>query len=192
MRFSVIMPAHNAAKWIERGLDSIRKQVFSDYELIVVCDSCEDNTKEIVERYADKVICIDAHSDGAARNTGLEAAKGEYILFQDDDDWWLHEFAFKQIDDKLKELKDLDVLCFSFIWKDRGVMRPRDNYGRGYWTAVWTKCWRREFVRDVKFPHTPRFSDVTFTNEVLKKNPKIFEWDVPLYYYNFKQKVIKI
>lgn len=192
MRFSVVMPAHNAAKYIAKGLSSIDQQTYMDYELIVVCDACDDNTEEIAKYYGAKTAVIDAHSDGAARNKGIEMATGEYIIFIDDDDWFLHECVFQQINDKLNELKNqIDVLCFSFIWKNRGYMRPKDNYGRGYWTAVWTKVWRREFVKDVKFPHTPRFSDVTFTNGVLAKHPRIVEWDVPLYYYNFKQKVIK-
>ena len=192
MRFSVIIPAHNASNRIHDILNSVCKQTFSDYELIVICDACEDNTEEIAKSYGAITKSIDAHSDGAARNIGIETAQGEYIIFADDDDQFLHECVFQQINDKLNELKNqIDVLCFSFIWKNRGYMRPKDNYGRGYWTAVWTKVWRREFVKDVKFPHTPRFSDVTFTNGVLAKHPRMAEWDVPLYYYNFKQKVIK-
>ena len=192
MRFSVIIPAHNEAHIIKKMLESICNQTFKDYELIVICDACDDKTEEIAKSYGAKTSQINAHSDGAARNKGIEMAQGEYILFADADDWWLHEIAFKQVNDKLNELKNqVDVLCFSFIWKDRNYMRPKDNYGRGYWTAVWNKCWRREFVKDVKFPHTPRFSDVTFTNGVLAKHPRLVEWDMPLYYYNFKQKVVK-
>ena len=192
MRFSVIIPAHNSEDFISKGLDSIKAQSFVDYELIVVCDACTDKTLQIAEMFGAKVYEIDAHSDGAARNKGIEMATGEYIIFADADDWFLHECVFQQINDKLNELKNqIDVLCFSFIWKDRGYMRPKDNYGRGYWTAVWSKVWRREFVKDVKFPHTPRFSDVVFTNEVLAKKPRLIEWDMPLYYYNFRQKVIK-
>jgi len=194
MRFSVIIPAHNEAGKIVDMLESIRKQTYKDYELIVVCDACTDLTEKIaVNGYNAKTYNIDAHSDGAARNKGIEMATGEYLIFADADDWFLHECVFQQINDQLNELKNqIDVLCFSFMWKDRGYMKPKDNYGRGYWTAVWTKVWRREFVKDVKFPHTPRFSDVVFTNEVLAKKPRIIEWDCPLYYYNFKQKVIKV
>ena len=51
MRFSVIIPAHNAAGHIRKALDSVRSQTFRDYELIVVCDSCTDDTQEIAEEY---------------------------------------------------------------------------------------------------------------------------------------------
>ena len=54
--FSVIVPAHNSAAWIRKGLDSIRAQVWDNYELIVVCDACTDNTAEIAREYTDKVI----------------------------------------------------------------------------------------------------------------------------------------
>lgn len=193
MRFSVIIPAHNEANKIKIGLESVCKQTFKDYELIVVCDACTDNTEEIAKQYGARTACINAHSDGAARNKGIEMSQGEYLIFADADDWFLHECVFQQINDRLNALKNqVDVLCFSFIWKDRGYMKPKDNYGIGYWTAVWTKVWRREFVKDVKFPHTPRFSDVAFTNGVLAKHPRLVEWDCPLYYYNYKQKVIKI
>ena len=60
MRFSIIIPAFNSASYIKRALDSIKEQTFEDYELIVVCDSCIDNTKEIAEQYADKVYDITA------------------------------------------------------------------------------------------------------------------------------------
>ena len=45
--FSVIVPMHNSAAFMRRGLDSIREQTFTDYELIIVCDACEDNTADI-------------------------------------------------------------------------------------------------------------------------------------------------
>ena len=45
--FSVIVPAYNSAEYIRKGLDSIKEQAFTDYELIIVCDSCTDNTEEI-------------------------------------------------------------------------------------------------------------------------------------------------
>lgn len=190
-RFSVIMPAHNAANRIERALQSVRSQVFNDYELIVVCDACEDNTETIARRYADSVTTINAHSDGEARNKGLQLATGEWILFIDDDDWFLHEYVFSQIDNKLKEI-DVDVLCFSFVAKNWGYIKPRDNVNVDgadkHWTAVWTKVWRYDFVKDVRFPALPRGSDVHFTFRVWQKKPRVYDWDCPMYYYNVYEK----
>ena len=55
MMFSIIIPAHNAAEYIRKGLDSIKSQSYKDYELIVVCDACTDNTEAIAREYTDKV-----------------------------------------------------------------------------------------------------------------------------------------
>ena len=51
MKFSIIIPAHNSAGYIQNALDSVAEQTFTDYELIVVCDSCTDNTEEIAKEY---------------------------------------------------------------------------------------------------------------------------------------------
>lgn len=191
MRFSVIMPAHNASNRIHLPLQSIRKQHFKDYEIIVVCDACNDVTKDIAKYYGAKTKSINAHSDGVARTTGIEMAQGEWLLFIDDDDWFLHEYVFSQIDQKLKEV-ECDVLAFSFVAKNWGYKKPTDNKGiKGadeHWTAVWTKAWRREFVKDVKFPALPRGSDVHFTFDVWAKQPRVYDWDMPLYYYNVYEK----
>ena len=188
MRFSVIIPAHNASNRIDMMLQSIKNQTFHDYEVIVICDACDDNTEEIARQYGARTARIYARSDGVARNTGIEMAQGEWLLFSDDDDWWYEPRAFEMIDTKLKE-KECDVLCFSFIWKNRGLMKPHDNpLNKEYWTAVWNKAWRREFCKDVKFPNMPRFSDVYFTKGVFDKKPRRVDWDEPLYYYNYKKK----
>ena len=45
--FSVIIPAYNSAEWIRKGLDSIKNQTFTSYEIIIICDDCHDNTADI-------------------------------------------------------------------------------------------------------------------------------------------------
>lgn len=190
-RFSVIMPAHNAAKRIEVGLKSIREQKFTDYELIVVCDACDDNTEEIARQYGAITKSINARSDGVARSTGMDMGSGEWFLFLDDDDHFLHEYVFDQIDKKLKEV-ECDVLCFSFVAKNWGYQMPRGFKGMkgsdDHWTAVWTKAWRHDFVKDVRFPALPRGSDVHFTFGVWAKKPRVYDWDMPMVYYNLYEK----
>lgn len=191
MRFSIIIPAHNEASRIKFALESVHKQHFKDYELIVICDACTDVTEDIAKYYGAKTKSINAHSDGVARSTGLDMATGEWIIFLDADDWFLHEYVFSQIDQKLKEV-ECDVLAFSFVAKNWGYKKPTDNKGikdaDEHWTAVWTKAWRREFVKDVKFPALPRGSDVHFTFDVWAKQPRVYDWDMPLYYYNVYEK----
>jgi len=88
---SVIIPSYNAAPVICRAIDSVLAQTYSDYEIIVVDDGSTDNTAEIIKKYGDKVRYLYQNSAGAgvARNTGIAAAKREWIAFLDADDQWL-------------------------------------------------------------------------------------------------------
>ncbi len=83
---SVIIPAHNSEKTIEKLLSSLRKSTFSDYEIIVVDDHSSDNTGEISRKYSDTVVTLKERSGPArARNVGAEKAKGDILLFLDAD-----------------------------------------------------------------------------------------------------------
>lgn len=179
--FSVIIPAHNSQQFIRKGLESIRNQSFKDFELIIVCDACTDDTELVAKAYTEKVIVTDYGLDGMARNTGIEAAEGQYLLFMDDDDWFLHEYVFQQLHDTLTEEPGIDILLFSFIWKGRGY--TSQAYGRRI--AVWCKCWRREHIGDTRFPAVPHWSDVDFDNAMFAKESRIAVWDMPMYYYNY-------
>ena len=182
-KFSIIIPLHNSAKFCRKCLDSVAFQTFKDYELIVVCDNCKDNSAEVAREYTDKVLITSYGTDGS-RNAGLDIATGEWILFLDDDDWWLHEYVLEQLDGKLKTLGDIDVLCFSFIFKGWCYATPRQMNG-ALWIAVWNKCWKRSFIGNVRFPADVLPADGQFHLSMLHKNPKIEEWDMPMYYYNF-------
>ena len=189
-KFSVIVTEHNSAEWMRKGLDSIRDQTFTDYELIIVCDRCSDNTAEIAREYIrpgtdDRVIEADYGRAGLSRNRGLDEARGEWVLWMDDDDWYLHEFAFQMISETLDMIKEegheIDLLCYSFIWKGQGY--TRNEPGR-LWPAIWNKCWRREFIGEERFPDWKHSDDYGFA---LKMHPmaRIILFDSPLYYYNF-------
>lgn len=184
MRFSIIIPACNAADRIRKALDSIACQTFRDYELIVVCDSCYDGTEDIAAEYGARVFSVNFQNDGLTRSKGLDEAFGEWVLFMDDDDWWLHEYVLLQIDEKLKECGDIDVLCFSFIFRGMKYATPTGNKG-GHWCAVWNKCWRREAIGDTRFPNIPNCSDLYFHREMFEKRLNIIDWDMPIYYYNY-------
>lgn len=182
-RFSVLIPVYNAGKYLARTLESVKQQSFRDYELVIVLDSCTDNSEEIARQYTDKVIKVNCHHSGYSRNAGLDVVTGEYVLFMDDDDWWLHEFVFQQLDDKLRETYSPDILFFSFIFKGVKYHNPE---GQEYLPAFWNKCWRRKFIQDLRVEGKDAYEgDVEFQEKALAKNPKIVEWDMPLYYYNY-------
>ena len=178
--FSVIVPAHNAQRYIRKGLHSIRMQTFKDYELIVIADACEDDTALIAVNYADYVIPRRFGLDGMARNEGLNAAAGKYVLFMDDDDWFLHEYAFFMLAECL-ERNPVDELRFGFIWKGRGYFSQVKQRN----IAVWSKAWRREWIGDTRFPATPYWSDVEFDKAMHEKAGAWSVLDQPLYYYNY-------
>ncbi|MBR3646583.1 MAG: glycosyltransferase family 2 protein [Lachnospiraceae bacterium] len=184
MRFSMIIPAFNAEDHIIKGLESIKAQTFKDYELIVVCDRCKDRTKEIAESYGAKTLEVDFGRDGLTRNAGLDIAQGEYILFMDDDDWLLHEFVFEQINKKLKETNDPELLCFSFIWKGVMYANPIARNGNLY-PSVWNKAWKRSWIGDTRFTDVYSISDFYFHNAMMKKPHRRIIWDSPCVYYNY-------
>lgn len=92
MRFSVIMPVYNVEKYLETAVNSVLAQTFSDFELILVEDASPDNCAAICDKLANadkrvKVIHKKVNSGlGNARNTGIDNASGEFILFMDSDD----------------------------------------------------------------------------------------------------------
>lgn len=184
-RFSIIIPAYNAADRIHKGLDSIKSQTYTDYELIVICDNCTDNTAQIAESYGAKAISVNFGNDGLSRSKGLDVATGEWILFMDDDDWWLHEYVLELIDEKLRYHNNaMDVLCFSFIFKGYKYARPNGNRGH-HWAAVWNKCWKRSVIGDTRFPNIHSCSDLYFHQDMFAKHLTIIDWDMPIYYYNY-------
>ena len=179
-KFSIIIPAHNDAGYIRKALDSIAAQTFEDYELIVICDACDDDTEAIAREYNAIVKTVNNHNAGPTRSAGLDIATGEWILFMDSDDWWLHEYVLEQLN---QQLGDEDLLCFGFIWKGRGYTSP-NRKGGFYWPAVWNKCWRRSAIGDTRFPSTYP-DDLFFHNRMMEKFLKIRTWEMPLYYYNY-------
>ena len=88
---SVVIPVFNADKWIGRTLDSVVKQTFHDYEIIVVDDGSTDRSAEVISQYPVKLIQQENAGHAAAYNTGLRATRGEYVAFLDADDLWAPE-----------------------------------------------------------------------------------------------------
>ena len=184
--FSIIVPAHNAENHIRNCLHSVKLQTFTDYELIVVLDNCTDNTAKVAMGYADVEIVTHYGRDGLARNAGLDAAEGEWVLFLDDDDWWIRNDVLGKVHHYAINT-DADIMPFSFIW-------PFDKLGRYIWDhkkyriniAPWSKAYRRSFIGKTRFSDEERTSDVPFVNELMWKNPKIYIIEEgPFYYYNY-------
>lgn len=97
---SIVMPAYNVAWCVARAIDSVLAQSLRGFELIVVNDGSTDDTRQVLQRYGDTLKVIDQDNAGmsAARNTGIRAARGEYVAFLDADDWWLPEKLSRQLE----------------------------------------------------------------------------------------------
>ncbi|GAA4282081.1 glycosyltransferase [Gaetbulibacter aestuarii] len=92
MKLSIILPVYNAEKYLSNCLDSLLNQTFKDFEIILINDGSEDNSRNICKLYADKdqrIVHINQENQGVAmtRNLGLKMSKGDYIGFVDADDF---------------------------------------------------------------------------------------------------------
>ena len=97
---SVVLPTYNRAFSTSRAINSVLDQTNEDFELIVVDDNSDDNTKEVVSKYGNKIKYIRHETNrgaSAARNTGIEESKGDYIAFIDSDDEWHPEKLERQV-----------------------------------------------------------------------------------------------
>jgi GT2 family glycosyltransferase len=99
---SVVIPTYNRAELLTRAIDSVLAQTYEDFELVVVDDGSTDDTEEVVTGYDDERVRYLPHETnrGAnpARNTGIEAAEGEYVAFLDSDDEWRPRKLEAQLD----------------------------------------------------------------------------------------------
>jgi len=97
---SVIIPTYNRAQWLTEAIDSVLEQTYPNIELIMVNDGSTDNTDEVVQPYKGRLIYVKQENSGcgAAVNTGLKHAKGEYITRLDDDDQFLPDKVAMQVE----------------------------------------------------------------------------------------------
>ena len=101
-RVSVIIPTYNRARTLRRAVESVLSQELEDLEVIVVDDCSTDGTESVVRSFEDPRVQYIAHETNrggsAARNTGIDAAEGEYVAFLDDDDQYRTEKLRRQVE----------------------------------------------------------------------------------------------
>jgi glycosyltransferase involved in cell wall biosynthesis len=124
---SVIIPTYNRAEILTRSVKSVLNQTFEDIEVIVVDDASEDHTGCVIGDLNDDRIKYVRHQENqhvsAARNTGIELAKGEYIAFLDDDDCWLPGKLEQQVS-AIKNQPDIGmVYCWMSYQRDGEELR---------------------------------------------------------------------
>ena len=97
---SVIIPTFNREQYITNAIDSVLDQNYRNYEIIVVDDGSKDNTRDILQRYGNKIKYIYQNNSGvsAARNRGIANSKGKWLAFLDSDDEWMTAYLSTQIE----------------------------------------------------------------------------------------------
>ena len=91
-KVSVIITAHNYAKWLPQAIDSVLTQTFHDFEVVVVDDASTDHTPEVLRHYAQrpnvKIVTTKGLGLAGAANLGVRSSSGEYVIRLDADDYF--------------------------------------------------------------------------------------------------------
>lgn len=120
LKFSIIIPCYNVEPYIEKTLESIIKQSYSNIQVILINDGSTDNTLEILEKYVKKdarfeVISQENRGVSEARNRGLEKVKGDYVYFLDGDD--IIEIELFKNAAKILEEQKVEMFVFGYDLK---------------------------------------------------------------------------
>lgn len=126
MKVSVVLPVYNVASYLPKCLESLQNQSLEDIEIICVNDGSQDNSLEVLQKYAAadsriKVIDQPNAGPGVARNNGIKAARGEYVGFVDPDDWADKDMFAKMYQTAVENNADI-VEC--------GVMTHNEKTGK--------------------------------------------------------------
>ncbi len=114
---SVILPVYNGEKTIQKTIESVLNQTFSEFELIVINDGSQDSTLNVVSSIQDariKVFSYPNSGQPASRNRGIVNAAGEYISFIDADDLWTPD----KLESQLKALQENPQAAVAYSWTD--------------------------------------------------------------------------
>lgn len=127
---SIITPIYNGEKFIEETIISVKKQTYTNWEMIIVDDCSKDNSEKIIKKLAEsderiKYFRLDKNSGVAnARNTALKISKGRFAAFLDADDLWLPEKLEKQIDFMLEHNIEISFASYELI-DEKGIKKNK-------------------------------------------------------------------
>ncbi len=205
--FSIIIPVYNVEKEIRDCLDSIKNQTFQDFEVLCVDDRGSDSSIDIVKEYVNadsrfKILTHEKNSGvSAARNTGLDAATGDNIMFVDSDDW-LDLNALEVLNNKLNKTKCEIVMFNNYNVKPDGSKKLQDEDKEGDRTIKINDdeltlfvgvCWNRVYRKSlldrlkVRFPVGLIVEDSDFTFKVCSQVDSVLIIDEPLYFYRIQR-----
>lgn len=209
-KVSVIVPVYNTEQYLKECLDSIINQTLREIEIIIINDKSPDNSISIIKEYAKqdhRVILIDKKVNegvGKARNDGIKAAKGEFVIFMDSDDLYPNDFVLEklynaakqnnvkvvggrlqqiEIDGKINQQEN-PVVANGIEFYRHGLTKYEDfQYDYGYTCYLF----ERKLLLDnqIVFPRYGRFQDPPFFVKAMYYAGEFFSIDEPVYRYRF-------
>lgn len=202
MELSIIIPVYNVEKTLGRCIESVIRQSFQNFEMILVDDGSKDNSATMVDEIArtdNRISVIHQCNQGlsVARNAGIKVAKGRYITFIDSDDF-IAQDTYKSVMELLNAHPEYDILEFSVIEKygskaqhplilDDCVYQNKQEYwlkGQAYLhTYAWNKIYRRELFADIEFPKGRNFEDAHTLPKLMTAAKTIATTSLGTYYY---------
>lgn len=208
---SIIVPVYNVGPYLRKCIDSILRQTYSDFELILVDDGSTDESAQICDQYKEideRVVVIHKQNSGPnrARKTGLQRARGEYVCYVDGDDWIEDDMIEHQLTEIQSSGADLAVSNLYFEsegWMqkvcgtlDAGLYNTEDIVGTMLYTGEFykfgisqyacTKLFRKDMLWDVQMPVDNRIGcgeDVAVLYPYILKAQTVYISDYAGYHY---------
>lgn len=200
---SIIIPVYKVEKYLEKCIESVLKQTYTNLQIILVDDGSPDNCGKICDEYAKKdprIEVIHKVNGGLsdARNVGIAKAKGKYIGFVDSDDY-IKEDMYEILINLIKEY-DADVsICNLYdVIDGKEYIKNNENgiqeYSRleilkevlldkNIQSYAWNKLYKKELFDEIKYPIGKKYEDIGTTFYVFEKCNKIVVTSEPEYYY---------
>ena len=161
---SVVVPVYNAARTLEKCVDSLTSQIFDDVEILLINNGSTDNSLDVCKEIAEKdsrikVIDISEKGVSAARNRGIEFATGEFVTFVDADDW-IDPDVCKLFAD-LNAKHNYDLFCYSAQYHKKGKITTTHLFGKDI--ELLSQNQKEELQIKVFAPQAPIFDYKTNT-----------------------------
>lgn len=200
---SVIVPAYNVKKYVEKCVYSIINQTFPDYEIILVDDGSTDGTSILCDELAkksDKIRVFHKENGGLsdARNFGMDKAQGEYITFIDSDDYVAPTYLKELYEPIEQDDVDVTITLLTPFWENENpVVKYKDGYTvvsaeesvrkmlirEDIAHSAGGKLYKRYLWKDIRFPVGRLYEDYLTTFFVMENVKKVGITNTSLYYY---------
>lgn len=202
-KISVIVPVYRVERYLDKCIQSIVDQTYSNLEIILIDDGSPDRCPQICEEWSlrdsrIKVIHQENMGLSAARNAGIAAAQGKFLYFVDSDDW-IDPTLCEKVMQAFSE-NEVNIVAFdgNKITESGKILGNIENFNEGILTTedslkallqghinnyVWNKIYKRSVFRDVWFPVGRAFEDMATTYKLFINADKIYYMNARLYYY---------